>query len=115
MITKYEVWIADLSPRFGTEPGKTRPVIVVQTDLLNGKHPSTVICPVSTQIVQGATLLRIHLPAGESGMTYPSDILIDQLRAIDNRRFVRKIGVLTSQKQQMIDANIAILLDLSGS
>ena len=107
------MWIADLSPRFGTEPGKTRPVVIVQTDLLNGKHPSTVICPVSTQVVKGVNLLRVHLPAGESGMGYPSNILIDQLRAIDNRRFVRKIGALTSQKQQMIDENIAILLDLS--
>ncbi|MCY7328866.1 MAG: type II toxin-antitoxin system PemK/MazF family toxin, partial [Saprospiraceae bacterium] len=34
MINKYEIWIADLSPRFGTEPGKIRPVVIVQTDLL---------------------------------------------------------------------------------
>jgi len=114
MISKYEVWIADLSPRFGTEPGKVRPVVIVQTDLLNGKHPSTVICPISTQVITGATLLRVHLPLGEAGMSAPSDILVDQLRAIDNRRFVRKIGSLTNQKRQMLDENIAILLDLQG-
>ena len=34
-IKQYEIWIADLNPRFGTETGKTRPVVIVQTDLLN--------------------------------------------------------------------------------
>ncbi len=112
MISKYEVWIADLSPHFGTEPGKIRPVVIVQTDLLNGKHPSTIVCPVTTQIVKGATLLRIHLTAGESGVANPSDILIDQLRAIDNRRFMRKLGTLNAQKQKQVDENLGIILDL---
>lgn len=115
MVSKYEVWIADLNPRFGTEPGKTRPVIIVQTDLLNGKHPFTIICPVTTQTVEGATLLRIYLPAGESGIEYSSDVLIDQLHAIDNRRLVRKIGNLTPPKREQIDENLRILLDLDHS
>lgn len=112
MVSKYEVWIADLSPRFGTEPGKTRPVVIVQTDLLNGKHPSTIICPVTTQIVKGAALLRIHLRKGEAGIEHPSDILIDQLRAIDNRRLVRKLGALTEEKRQQINENLGVVLDL---
>ncbi|MCY7311344.1 MAG: type II toxin-antitoxin system PemK/MazF family toxin [Chitinophagaceae bacterium] len=33
-IKQYEIWIADLNPRFGTETGKTRPVVIIQTDLL---------------------------------------------------------------------------------
>jgi len=37
-IEQYEIWIADLNPRFGTEAGKSRPVAIVQTDLLNTFH-----------------------------------------------------------------------------
>ncbi|RLD88235.1 MAG: type II toxin-antitoxin system PemK/MazF family toxin, partial [Bacteroidetes bacterium] len=45
-IRQYDIWLADLNPRLGTEPGKTRPVLVVQTNLLNQVfHPSTLICP----------------------------------------------------------------------
>jgi len=44
-IKKWRVYVANLDPRMGTEPGKVRPVVVVQTDLLNGTHPSTVVCP----------------------------------------------------------------------
>ena len=47
---QYEIWIADLNPHFGTETGKTRPVAIVQTDLLNKFHPSTIICPVTTNV-----------------------------------------------------------------
>ena len=31
---KFEIWLADLNSRFGTEAGKTRPVLVVQSNLL---------------------------------------------------------------------------------
>lgn len=53
-IRKGHVYTADLNPQIGTEPGKVRPVVVVQTDLLNGIHPSTVICPITTRIQREA-------------------------------------------------------------
>jgi len=41
-IKQYEIWIADLNPQIGTEAGKTRPVIILQTNLLNKiDHPFT--------------------------------------------------------------------------
>ena len=50
-IKKFHLYLADLNPRMGTEPGKTRPVVVVQTDLLNTTHPSTLVCPLTTKVV----------------------------------------------------------------
>ena len=35
MVCKWDLWLADLNPRRGTQPGKTRPVLVVQTDLVD--------------------------------------------------------------------------------
>lgn len=60
-IKQYDIWLADLNPSKGTEPGKTRPVLVVQTDLLNETHQSTLICPVSTNVQPMIEHLRIHL------------------------------------------------------
>ena len=37
-IKQYEIWLADLNPTRGTELGKTRPVVIIQTDLLNEVH-----------------------------------------------------------------------------
>ena len=60
MIRQYEIWIANLDPMRGTETGKTRPVLVVQSDLLNKVHPSTIICPITTNIKPKSEILRVH-------------------------------------------------------
>src|SRR3989338_5657578 len=99
-IKKWRVYVAKLDPRMGTEPGKIRPVVVVQTDLLNGAHPSTIICPLTTHLVKEARLLRIHLPKKESHLERDSDILVDQIRAIDNRRIQKQVGRLSANHQQ---------------
>ena len=59
-INQYDIWLADLNPTAGTEPGKTRPVIIMQTDLLNGNHLSTIICPITTNVKPDIKLLRVH-------------------------------------------------------
>lgn len=84
-----EVWLADLNPRRGTEPGKTRPVLLIQAQaLLDVAHPSTIIIPLTTNLVENAEPLRICVPS-TGGLTRDSDLLIDQIRAIDNRRLVK--------------------------
>lgn len=109
-IKQYDIWLANLHPAKGTEPGKTRPVVVVQTDLLNGNHLSTVICPVTSNVQSGIELLRVHLRKNQ--IDKPSDILVDQIRAIDNKRLIRKVGKLTVEQIVQLKQNIGIILDL---
>ncbi|MGH7334043.1 MAG: type II toxin-antitoxin system PemK/MazF family toxin [Candidatus Rokuibacteriota bacterium] len=93
MLRRGEVWLASLDPRRGSEPGKTRPVLVVQAQpLLDASHPSTLVIPLTTRLIEGAEPLRIRVPTAR-GLRQASDLLVDQLRAIDNRRLVR--GPLT--------------------
>lgn len=109
-IKQYDIWLADLNPRVGTEPGKTRPVVVVQTDLLNEIHLSTLICPVTTNVRPEIELLRVHLKKGQADRL--SDVLVDQIRAIDNKRLIKKIGHLTKDQIQILKTNLRIVLDL---
>ena len=109
---QFEIWIADLNPRMGTETGKVRPVIVVQTDLLNKEHPSTIICPITTNVKQDSEILRIHLKKSKFGLKENCDIMIDQLRAIDNRRLVKKVGVVDTYTADKVRENLRIVLDL---
>lgn len=109
-IRKWHIYTADLNPRMGTEPGKVRPVAVVQTDLLNGIHPSTVICPLTTKIRPEARYLRVHLARGEAGLREPSDIIVDQVRAIDNRRLIKRLGLISRRSQARLTSNLRILL-----
>jgi mRNA interferase MazF len=88
------LYLADLNPRAGTEPGKVRPVLVVQTDLLNeAGHPSTWILPCTTRLT-GENLLRVVLPRSIAGNREECEVMVDQSRAIDNRRLVRALKPL---------------------
>ncbi len=109
-IRQFEIWLADLNPTVGTEPGKTRPVVIIQTDLLNGEHPSTLICPITSNVLSKSDILRIHLKKGQ--LDKLSDVLVDQIRAVDNRRFIRKLSKLTPEQEFKLKQNIKIVLDL---
>ena len=112
IINQYEIWIADLEPRFGTESGKVRPIVVIQTDLLNNLHPSTIICPITTNVNPESEILRVHLKKGTSNLKVDCDILIDQIRAIDNKQFSKRLGKLPENIIAEIKNNISVVLDL---
>ena len=109
------IWLADLEPRRGTEPGKVRPVLVVQGDaLLDAGHPSTLIVPLTTNLIDDAEPLRIRVTAF-GRLRKDSDLLIDQLRAIDNRRLTgRPLGRLSDEQLRKARAAIADILDLEA-
>ncbi len=112
IIKQYEIWTADLNPRFGTEAGKVRPVVVIQTDLLNPFHPSSLICPLTTNVNREANILRVHLKKGVAKLEKDCDIMVDQMRSIDNRRFKLWLGKLNAELCQQLKENIRIILDL---
>ena len=113
-VKQFEIWVADLNPQIGTEPGKTRPVLVIQTNLLNKiPHPSTIVCPLTTNIEQEADILRVHLEKGIANLNERCDIMIDQIRAIDNTRLIKKVGNLPSELIEKVKENVMITLDLA--
>jgi len=113
VVKQFEIWIADLNPQIGTESGKTRPVLVVQTNLLNKiPHPSTIVCPITTNIQMESTILRVHLKIGMASLHQDCDIMIDQIRAIDNSRLIKKVGDLPNNLTVLVKENISIILDL---
>src|SRR3990172_8218466 len=96
-----EIWLANLNPRRGTEPGKTRPVLILQSRaLLDADHPSTLIVPLTTSLVDDAEPLRIRIPAS-GRLRRNSDLLVDQLRAIDNRRLIQ--GPMTRLSDSLME------------
>jgi mRNA interferase MazF len=109
-IKQYDIWLADLNPSKVTEPGKTRPVVIVQTDLLNETHLSTLICPITTNVLSEIELLRVHLKKNQ--LDKLSDVLVDQIRAIDKKRLLSKLGQLTKEQQAKLRNNLRIVLDI---
>ena len=110
MIKQYDIWLANLNPGKGTEIGKVRPVVIVQTDLLNNLHGSTLICPITSQVNRELKILRVHI--GKRYLEKESDVLVDQLHAIDNRRLVQRLGKLQPGHIQSLKENLGVLLEV---
>lgn len=106
------LYLADLDPQAGTEPGKTRPVVVMQTDLLNETgHRSTWILPCTTRPT-GGSLLRVVLPEQIAGNKEECEVMIDQSRAIDNRRLKKALNYLPETILNEVKEKLRLLAEL---
>jgi len=107
------VYLANFNPSRGTEPGKIRPCIIMQSNLLNDVgHPSTTILPLTTQLIEDAAPLRFRLTARD-GLEYDSDVMLDQTRTIDNLRINGEIlTTLSEQEMDKIELYWRVVLDL---
>ncbi|HTN20175.1 MAG TPA: type II toxin-antitoxin system PemK/MazF family toxin [Pelobium sp.] len=113
-IRRGEVWVANLEPSNASEPGKVRPVVVVQSNLVNtAGHSSIVICLLSSQQKQKEGRLRILVKAeSKNGLEKDSFVLTDQIRAIDVNRFQEKIGAVDERVFSDVINGIKVVLDI---
>ena len=107
-----DIRLANLNPSRGTEAGKVRPCIVLQSDLLNeAGHPSTTVIPMTTRLLDAAPL-RFRVVRRGSLRT-DSDAMIDQVRTIDNRRFTGEpLAALSAREMAEIEEYLKIALGL---
>ena len=112
------IYLANFNPSKGTEPGKIRPCVVMQSDLLNeAEHPSTTVLPLTTTLwsamsVEYAAPLRYRITARDRLKT-ESDIMLDQTRTIDNRRMTSDLlTALTKTEISEVEAYWQIVLGL---
>jgi len=109
-----EIRLANFNPSRGTEPGKIRPCIVLQSDLLNeAGHPSTTVIPLTSRLVDGAAPLRLRIERRDRLET-DSDAMLDQVRTIDNRRLVGEaLTRLTARELAEAEEYLKIALGLA--
>lgn len=112
MKEQFDVWLVNLNPARGTEPGKILPAVVIQTNLLNQlEHPSTLICSITSQLSDSENILRVRIGTSGTGLEQNSEILVDQIRALDNRRFIEKLGKLSLEKSLELKEKLGALMD----
>jgi mRNA interferase MazF len=105
------IYLANFNPSRGTEPGKIRPCVVMQSNLLNeAGHPSTTVLPLTTQLIEDAAPLRYRIVARDE-LKSDSDIMLDQTRTIDNRRITSDmLTILTEKETSEVEAYWRIVL-----
>jgi mRNA interferase MazF len=90
IIKRYEVRWAILGPSRGAEMAKTRPVVIVSPDELNGRLQTVTICPVTSRLHPA---WRSRLPVQCAGR--PGEIAVDQIRTVSKARLGPRIGSLS--------------------
>jgi mRNA interferase MazF len=112
VLRRGQVWWANLNPGSGTEPGKIRPVLILQNKaLLEARHPSTIVIPMTTNLVEDAEPLRIRI-SSQGLLEKDSDLLIDQARAIDNQRLIK--GPLLQLDEDSLQEIEKALIEILG-
>ena len=112
MFERGGIYLAKLYPAKGHEPGKTRSVLVVQSDMLNEVgHTTIIVIPLTTQLIEGAYPLRYRIDKRQK-LDKISDLLCDQIRALDvNRLLPEKLASLSEREMLEVEQHVELILD----
>ncbi len=112
-IKRGHLYIVDFNPRVKTKPGKLRPAVVLQSDLVNeAGYPSTIMIPTTTRLVEDPGILRLRIKKGQGGLVRDSDLLLGQLIAVANESFRQEVGVLPDDVMAELEKRVRIILSL---
>lgn len=107
-----DIWLVNLDPTISHEIKKSRPAVIIQNDLGNKFSPITIIAPVTSQKLESIYPFEVLLTKGNSGLEKDSKALLNQIRAIDRKRLLRRLGKVDSDTLEKIDYAIRISLGL---
>ena len=107
-----EVYLVNFDPTIGAEIRKTRPALIIQNDVANRYSPVTVVAAITTQFDEPLYPTEVLLESSVGGVTQRSVVLLNQLRTIDRRRLIRRLGVVSSLVMIKVDRAITISLGL---
>jgi len=102
-VKRFEVYLANLDPTIGREIKKKRPCLVVSPDEMNQFISTIIVAPMTTKSRSYPTRVNCKFK-GKSG-----EIVLDQIRTIDKKRLVKKLGVIDSAVQKK---SLAILQEM---
>src|SRR3989338_5351707 len=93
-IKRGDVLLVNFEPVRGSEQGRIRPAVVIQNDILNKFSPLTIVAPVTSRVYDKEYPTNVFIKKEDSGLDKDSTVLLNQIRTIDKRRIIRKIGSL---------------------
>jgi mRNA interferase MazF len=107
-----EVWIVNFDPTVGAEIQKTRPAVVVSSDAV-GRLPIKLIAPITDwKVYFTGNVWHVRVePDATNGLSKASAVDVLQLRGVDTRRFVRKLGEVSSTALEEITAAISAVVE----
>ena len=96
VVKRFEVYLVNLDPTVGSEIKKTRPCLIISPDEMNRHIATVIIAPMTTKGRNYPTRVSCKFQ-GKSGQ-----VVLDQLRTVDKRRLVKKLGRIDKKTQQSV-------------
>ena len=101
-VKRGDIVVANLDPTIGVEIQKTRPVIVLSNDAINQYSQLVVVVPLTKNTAHLSPSHAI-IPKGVARLTFTSKAVTEQVKAIDKRRLVKRLGSLTPSLLEAVE------------
>jgi mRNA interferase MazF len=102
-----EVWWVRLDPTRGSEIAKTRPCLILSTNIVNERRRTVVVIPLSSAPQPGPPLLIPVSCAGRKAVA-----VVDQIRAVAKERLESRMGELASEHLEAVEQGLRAILEL---
>lgn len=103
VVDRFDVFLINLDPTVGSEIQKTRPCLIISPNELNQNIATVIIAPMTTKGRDYPTRITCNFQ-GKQGQ-----IILDQLRTVDQKRLIKKLGKISLDEQQAVLATLAEL------
>lgn len=101
---QYDLILVNLDPTMGSEIKKTRPCVIISPNEINRQLNTIIIAPITSATKTYPTRIFTN------SLSIPGWVVLDQIRTIDQRRILKKVGKLSSEEIQKCKAIIEEML-----
>ena len=107
-----EVYFVAFDPTLGAEIRKTRPALILQNDIANRSSPITIVAAITSKFDDELYPTEVLVRAPEGGLDADSVVLLNQIRSVDRRRLMRRVGRLVPETMRLVDRALVLSLGL---
>jgi mRNA interferase MazF len=111
LIKRGGLFLVSFDPTLGAEAKKTRPAVIVSNDINNAHSPIVSISPITSNVAKVYSF-EVEVPLGVGGLRARSKVMVNQTRAIDKVRLIKRVGHLPEQIMMDIDRALKLHYDL---
>lgn len=107
-----EIYLLSFDPAVGHEIQKMRPGLIIQNDISNQYSPITMVAAISSNFGDPPHPREVVIQAGKSGLSHTAAVILNQVRSVDRKRLVKKLGVADAATMRRVDEALMISLGL---
>jgi mRNA interferase MazF len=107
-----EIYLVSFDPALGHEIKKTRPALVLQNDVGNEFSLTTIVAAITSKVSDRPYPVEVVIDPGTSGLKVRSTVRLDQIRTIDRKRLIMRLGEADSEEMEQIEQALQISLGL---